>query len=189
MLYMVPEIHKGYLIEQRIKLGVPGVIYTLLTSALTSAGNTYERTTRIAVLPNLDTAYPVFIPYYVTSQPYPINATETVQSPSIVSIFGKLNYQPSLGPDIIRGSFVVSNFDLYGSGTSYAIPFDAAQGAIAVSEIDIYGSGTSYSIPFDSITGDTAVLDIFLYGAGVSYSIDPDNIRGTVSVTSIEITT
>jgi hypothetical protein len=185
ILYMVTELH-GNKVEQRIRLGIPGVIYSLDFAAVTSASRLLERQTRIAILPNIGTAIPVFIPYYLTSQPYPINSTETFQSPAIQDVSGRLALQPYMGPEYIRGTISDVVIDIYGSGVTYSFP-DYLQGTITVSSIDIYGGGVIYDIPAESITGVIAVLSIDIYGSAVSYNIPAENLRGDISVTSITI--
>jgi hypothetical protein len=78
LLYQGIDVHPGY-IEQRIRLGVPGNIYSIKFEVVTSLGNTYDKVTRFAVLPQDGNATPVFTNIYYTSWPYPIEYAEIIQ--------------------------------------------------------------------------------------------------------------
>ena len=78
------------LCEQKIQKGLPGVVYDVLLTIITSVGRVVEQVTRIAILPDANPAVPVYIPLYLSTPPYPINQTEQYQSFSIDSIGGRL---------------------------------------------------------------------------------------------------
>lgn len=188
MLYQVPELKKGYIVEQRFRLGIPGVVYEAVYSIITSAGRTIDRGTRIAVLPNIGTAIPIFSPVYLSSRPYPINVTESYQSITVTNMGGLLALQPYVGPESIKGLTNNVTVDVFGSGITYSIPFDSVQGITGLAQVDIFGSGVTYDIPADSITGATALMQVDIFGSGVTYTIPYENIRGITTVTSVTIT-
>lgn len=188
MLYQVPELKKGYVVDQRFRLGVPGVVYEATFSVTTSAGQLLERVTRLAVLPNIGDAIPVFSPVYLSSRPYPLNVTESYQSITVDSLGGLLALQPYLGPESIKGLTTGVTVDVFGSGVTYTIPFESVQGDTNLAQIDIFGEGVTYSMAAESITGDTALMQVDVFGSGVTYSIPHENIRGTTTLTSVDIT-
>lgn len=79
LLYQGIIVHTGW-IEQRIRLGIPGNIYSIKFEVGTSLNNTYDKVTRLAVLPQDGNAIPVFTNIYYTSWPYPVEYTEIIQS-------------------------------------------------------------------------------------------------------------
>lgn len=73
---------EGSTLRQRIKLGIPGVIYQLVFSAVTDAENTYEVECRQAVLIDDMPVGPIYTQFYFTSRPYPIDVLDTMRGQS-----------------------------------------------------------------------------------------------------------
>lgn len=170
----------GNICEQKIQKGIPGVVYDILLTVITSTGRDVEQVTRIAILPDAKPAVPVYIPLYLSTPPYPVDQTDEYQSFSIASFGGRLQLQPTF-MDAVLGTASNISIDLYGGGVSYRIPYDAIMGHPLDISIDLYGSGVTYSIPGEGVYGTTSGISIDLYGSGVSYDIPYEAIIGTIS--------
>lgn len=76
----------GNVVSQGLQQGVPGRIYVVVIHVVTNLSRGLTLTARLAVLPNNYPATGAFIPYYFTSQPYPIQVIENLHwTSSIVS--------------------------------------------------------------------------------------------------------
>ena len=78
ILYGTIQIHNGTVVEQRIREGVPGCIYSIVYSLLSSDGEVYTKETFLAILPLAGNAEPVFKVVYLTTPPYPIDVIESI---------------------------------------------------------------------------------------------------------------
>lgn len=170
----------GNICEQKIQKGIPGVVYDILLTVITSTGRGVEQVTRIAILPDAKPAVPVYIPLYLSTPPYPVDQTEQYQSFSIDSLGGRLQLQPTFA-DYIQGITGDISIDVYGAGTTYSIPYDAIMGTPGNILIDLYGSGGTYTIPEEGVYSEISGISIDVYGSGVTYDIPYEAIIGTIS--------
>jgi len=181
LLYQGIDVHVGY-IEQRIRLGIPGNIYSIKFEVGTSLGNTYDKVTRLAVLPQDGNATPVFTNIYYTSWPYPIEYAEVIQSAISPNYFHLLlnprwaeDIQSSISP--IIGSMVI--------GAIYYnnYPPEIIQSAIApFGGLLISNSAVTYNNPHEDIKNNIAAISGTLVKGQVFYvNYQPEIIQSTIA--------
>lgn len=69
---------RGTNLYQQIKLGIPGVIYSVTFVGETDLENSYTVETKQAVLENQTPAGPIYQPFHFTSPPYPLESIEGI---------------------------------------------------------------------------------------------------------------
>lgn len=99
---------RGTNLYQQIKLGVPGVIYSITFEGTTDLENTYTVETKQAVLEDQIPAGPIYQHTFFTSPPYPLNLFDEVGIES--DLVGALTLIPpidliEISSDIVSGSF------------------------------------------------------------------------------------
>lgn len=81
---------QGAVLEQRFRLGLPGVIYSIKFTLTVNTGNVYDITTRLAVLPDIGGATPVYNIAYETTTLYPYILEDALRLPSPIVHDGRL---------------------------------------------------------------------------------------------------
>jgi hypothetical protein len=79
----------GTVVSQRVKEGLPGVIYLLICTAEGSTGQFYQRTGVLAILPSAAFTPPLFGNPF-TSRPYAVEVEDAMGDASAPIIFGRL---------------------------------------------------------------------------------------------------
>lgn len=113
-------IPRGTKVDQKFRLGVPGVIYEIIFQVLGTSGSLVEKATSLAILPQDGLATPRFTFIYVTTYLYPYNIQDSMTASMLPYRGLDLGYLPegitvSMGPS--------SGF-VYGSSTTYNIPLE-----------------------------------------------------------------
>ncbi len=175
-------IHNGNILEQHIGQGVPGVIYDIVFSIVTSLGNDYNRTTRLAVLPNVTGATPVFNLRYYTSDLYPYEYLESVQS-DIYPYYFHLLLNPRWTESIKNAiSPVVGSMPI---GAIYYKNYqpEKIQPAIApYRAVLVANSAVPYNNPHEDIKNNIAAISVTLTKGQVFYvNYQPENIKPAIA--------
>lgn len=182
MLYEGIEVHNGNIIEQRIRLGVVGCIYDILFTVGTNLGNTYEKFTRLAILPTDLNANQQHTVFEFTSWNYPYNAGDQLKG-FVGFNGGSLWLQPSF-EDQMQGGVLLITGSLFQSLTTYTCAPDEMQGGISI----ISGTLTLVLITYtgiaEAIQGGVAILSGNLFQGGVTYTTPPEAIQGSISISS-----
>lgn len=181
LLYGGVSIYNGITIEQRIRLGVDGCIYHITFSILTTGGDTLEKETYLAILPNEDNAIPGFFPIWLTSNLYPYTYQENITN-SIGNITGRILQMPQW-TEPVQASIAPLYGTLIGSSISYANPHEDVQNAISLLYGTLVGSFVLYDIPHEDIKHNIAPLYGTLVGTAVSYNNPHEDMQ--VSITPI----
>lgn len=84
MVYQIPVISRQ-IVSQRIREGLPGVIYTVIFQATTSFENIITLTVEQAVLIGEQSLTPIEVILQLSSRPYPIDILEALQSSAIAT--------------------------------------------------------------------------------------------------------
>ena len=168
LLFQGITVHPGW-IEQRIRLGIPGNIYSINFVIGTSLGNTYDKVTRLAVLPEDGNAIPQFTVLYYTSRLYPYEYVEKFQS-------AVLPYAAHLLLNPYWKEYIKTNLDpIVGTMDIGAIYYNNYPPEIIQSTIIPYGgslvsvSAIPYSIPAEGIKNNIAAISGTLVKGQVFY--------------------
>ena len=181
LLYQGINVHPGY-IEQRIRLGVPGNIYSIKFEVVTSLGNKYDKVTRLAVLPQDGNAVPVFTNIYYTSWPYPIEYAEIIKS-DVLPYYFNLLLNPRWAESVKNNiSPVVGSLPV---GTIYYnnYPPESIKSTILpIGGLLISNSAIIYNNPAEGIKNNVAAISGTLIITMVYYvNYQPENIKSTIS--------
>jgi hypothetical protein len=181
LLYQGIDVHPGY-IEQRIRLGVPGNIYSIKFEVVTSLGNKYDKVTRLAVLPQDGNATPVFTNIYYTSWPYPIEYAEIIQpaiSPNYLHLLLNPRWTESVKSNI---SPVVGSLPI---GAIYYnnYPPESIKSAIApYIGFLISVSAITYNNPHEDIKNNIAAISGTLIKGQIFYvNYQPEIIKSSIA--------
>ncbi len=181
LLYQGISVHTKS-IEQRIRLGIPGNIYSIKFEIGTSFGNIYDKVTRLAVLPETGSAVPSFTSIWVTSWNYPYNTGDNIQGYTGINP-SNLWYQPYL-QDEIQTTVSIVGGNLFVGSVSYTCVPDTLKGDISITSGILILGLLTYNFPPETIKGDIAILTGNIYSGLVSYNNVAENIKGDISISS-----
>jgi hypothetical protein len=183
MLYSGIEVHNGNTIEQRIEEGVIGATYDILFTVGTSLNNTFQKFTRLVILPDNLTAEQQHTTFWFTTYNYPYNmAAEGIQGIGNLS-GGPLWYNPSFG-DQFQGSAMLLSGSLFVGATSYSMVPEAIQGSAVLLSGTITLAAIFYTDVPDAIQGNAALLNGTFYQGQVSFTNPAEAIQGNATLNS-----
>lgn len=190
LLYLSPSVTGGYVVEQRFRLGLPGVIYKAVFSVTTHAGDILEKETYLAILPEAGTALPLWLPLWETTTLYPVNYQGEGTSGSMVFSGGSFLPAPYLLEEV-SGTLLLSSGSLISIVISYVIPPEATQGTLTVT------SGTlvvyvppiiSYNYSYEASQGSMALVSGTLVVVVINYAYSYEASQGTLTFTAGTLT-
>lgn len=165
-------IPTGTRVDQKFRLGVPGVIYEVVFQVLGTLGSVVEKTTSLAILPTAGNAIPQFTFIYLTSYIYPYIFSEGI----IPALLPRKAYEIGNIIEGISHSMSPSMGSLFGSSTTYNIPPEGIANVMLPYSGSIYGSSISYAGVVEQITNSCAPTLGSIYGSSISYSIPTESI-------------
>lgn len=187
LLYMAAIVRGGQTVEQRFRLGTPGVIYSINFTVSTTLGNRLSKECYLAILPNDGVVIPEWLPLWESTQLYPVEAPlESVQGSSLflsgTLITVVINY--AYGPEELQGSAALYTGTLVVVVLTYDYSFEAIQGSSSF----ISGTLVVVVIPYDysheDLKGNAAFLSGTLVVVVIPYSYSFEAIQGSASFTS-----
>jgi hypothetical protein len=173
----------GVVLEQRFRLGIPGVIYSIKFTLTVNTGNVYELTSRLAVLPDISGATPVYNIAYETTTLYPyIYADSIISGPIHVldgRLFGAINFFDSINSGIaIQSGTMVYQQYYYINFLDSIISNILLQDGVLTSSAELpYNDGP------ESIKSDIAIISGTLTAATpIDYTIPADSISSILTI-------
>lgn len=162
LLYLGCSVINGTSIEQRFRLGIPGVIYQINFSVGTTQGDILDKECFLAILPDEGGAIPNWLPLWETTQLYPIDMQQ--------------DFYQTPAPQLTAGTLIVVIIN-YGEKDSYT------------SHSPVFYSGTLLSIvvpysEFDSYKTSPTFFSGTLVVVVINYSNDYDTYKSQVAVIS-----
>lgn len=100
ILYLGVSVTNGTIVEQRFRLGVPGVIYEITWQVVSTSNEVFEKTTYLAILPNIGNVAPNHQYLFLTSELYPLQVQDSFST----------SFQPQNGIWYIGQTFVTEAF-------------------------------------------------------------------------------
>lgn len=183
MLYQGITIHNGNILEQRIRQGIVGNIYTILFSISTSLGNNYDKVTRLAILPNEQGANPVFNVQYETSCLYPYILSESLQTNISVQngrlALLRVDFEDGITTSIFlgNGSLVYQNFISYSYNEGITTNIQLQKGSLVYQNFIDYSYNEGIQTGIAILTGilTVAIPITYSYNEGITTSISIQN--------------
>jgi hypothetical protein len=184
MLYGGISVHNQNIIEQKIRQGVPGNIYDIIFTVGTNQGHTYEKVTRLAILPNNLTAPSLHTTIWLTSWNYPYNILpDNIQGTSGLNSNGNFWYQPKF-KDSFQGNASINSGNLFAGSISYAIKPESIQGSTTINSGTLTLVVITYNMRPEAIKGGVAINSGDLYQGSVSYTMKAESIQGNTILNS-----
>lgn len=191
LLYEGVSVTQGSIVEQRFRLGVPGVIYHILYSVVTVAGETLEKDTLLAILPEGTDVTPTWMPLWETTQLYPYEyGPESFISYHVLTS-GRLHQGLyAIPPEgIITRQSLLSGTLTYQNTVTYVIPPESYKATqVLISGTLTYQNTVTYVIPPESIKTYHILISGTLEGSGVSYAIPYESFKATHILTGGTLT-
>ena len=182
LLYGGIAVHPGW-IDQKIRLGIPGNIYSIKFEVGTSLGNKYVKVTRLAILHEIGNAYPDYTNIYETSTLYPYILTELIKN-NISVLSGRLTPAPYMIESIQNHINVIGGTLVVHGPISYTMPIESVQNRIAIT------SGTyvqyyvvSYTTTPETVKNNIAVISgtLVVY-TPINYTTTPESVKNSISI-------
>lgn len=158
----------GTKVDQKFRLGVPGVIYEITWQVVGSLGTIVEKFTPLAILPVDGIATPGFTFIYLTSFIYPYNAQD-ILAPSMTP---RKAYAFAVPVEKLLGGMSPSQGSIFGSVGTYNIPPEQLAPAMLPTSGSLFGSSTTYNVAVEIINPFCAPVVGSLFGSSISYN-DP----------------
>jgi len=181
MLYGGIVVHTGW-IEQRICLGLPGVIYEINFEVVTSLGNNYNKVTRLAILP--ETGNPPYhvSDHYLTTWLYPYNIFDSLKS-AIAPVSGNLLFIPK-PQDSLKSSLTFLTSTLLQIVILYNDGHDDLKDNITFLTSSLIPVQLYYNYDKDYLKDNIAFISGTLIRVLVSYSIPHDDLKDSITFVS-----
>lgn len=191
LLYQGPSVTRGNTVEQRIRLGVAGVIYEILFSIQTIAGDTWEKSTLLAVLAGEGTPIPTYLPLTLTTQLYPLDVVDYYKG-SISLISGAL-IQVVIPYTALPDSYKSAIAFVAGTLTGpIQLPYTAQPDAYKASVAFVSGTLVSiqkqYTARVDQYKASVAFISGALTVIVVPYSTPSDQYKASAAFTAGTLT-
>lgn len=174
---------RGVILEQRFRLGLPGVIYSVKFTLIVNTGNVYEITSRLAVLPDIGGATPVYNIAYETTTLYPYILEDAFRLPGPVVHDGRL-FGVVFPEDQFTSSAILNDGILTYQVYYYIYPTEAFISSVFLQDgLLLLQTYIPYNDGPDSFKVGVAVLDGTLIAATlITYSIPADEIQSSVTL-------
>ena len=186
LLFQGITVHAGW-IEQRIRLGIPGNIYTIKFEVDTSLGNTYDKVTRLAILPEDGSAVPQFTNLYETSCLYPYIVSDALTT-SVNIISGRLPLLVINFSDALNSYVNISSGSLTPIGSiTYTWNEGLVTGIVINGGVLTLVTATVYNVPptAESLRTGVAILGGVLNGStSISYDVPAEGLTTGITIIS-----
>lgn len=157
LLYLPADIN-GTEVEQRLRAGIPGNIYQVTMTVTTSEDNELSAEAFQAVIPDGVPAFDIFIPFPLTTTPYPLNLFDDFESGA--SIRDAYDLQPDIGAfelalSVLSGTLrdqlqFYSNWPAEALDHSLSIPASGELRTVLLSYSNAAPEGIDHSLAFGS---------------------------------------
>ena len=187
LLYMAAIVRSGQTVEQRFRLGLPGVIYYINFTVGTTLGDRLSKECYLALLPDEGTAIPAWLPLWESTQLYPVEVPLESLSGSAFLLSGTLiqiviNY--AYGPESIQGSATLNSGTLVNPIITYTYSYEAIQGSSSFTSGTLVVVVITYPYSSENLKGNAAFLSGTLVVVVIPYSYSYEALQGSASFTA-----
>lgn len=176
ILYLGVSVTNGTVVEQRFRLGVPGVIYEITWQIISTSNEVFEKTTYLAILPNIGNVAPNHQYLFLTSDLYPLQAQDSFQS-SFQALSGQFWLNPT---DLEKFKTYIQLFDgsFWQAQLFYTNPVEQFQAAFLPQDGLWTPVGSqSYTCPAEEFQASFAPLAGTFTEAQVFYTTKTDEFK------------
>lgn len=185
ILFLGVSVHNGTLVEQRVRQGVPGVIY-VITFLVFNGTEYFSKNTYLGILPQTAAVTPEYLIFYLTTTPYPYEFTESGESfphlihGLLVQVFVESGVSDiNLVSGTLIGGPVYYTYS-YEAGTSN---INLVSGTLITVIVPI-----QYTYSYEAGTSGIALISGTLIGNPVTYSYGPESGKNDITLVSGSLT-
>lgn len=182
ILYGNTTTLSGQSIEQRFRLGIPGTIYQIYYSAVTTGGDTLEKECYLAILPDEDQAVPNWLPAWQSTQLYPYQYVEQVRA-SLAFTAGRfsINYAYT---ENVKSSIAFASGILRSPIINYSYSHEDVKSSISFTAGNLRSVVIPYSYSHEDIKTGFAWISGTLTQVVISYSYSHEDIKSSITFTA-----
>lgn len=185
ILYLGVSVTNGTIVEQRFRLGVPGVIYEITWQVISTSNEVFEKTTYLAILPNIGSVAPNHQYLFLTSELYPLQAQD------FFSIsFSSQNGTFTIGQTWETEEFQVSFFPQNGLLTpgqvfytstpdQFQVSFSVNNGTFTVGQLFYTSTPDQFQVSFAPLNGTFTEGQVFYTNPAETFAVSFQPTDGT----------
>lgn len=161
ILYLGVSVTNGTVVEQRFRLGVPGVIYEITWQVVSTSNEVFEKTTYLAILPNIGSVAPNHQYLFLTSELYPLQVQDTFS----------VSYQ------VLNGAW---NIGQTWQTEKFQVSFSALNGLFTPGQIFYTSTPDQFKVLFAVNNGIFMVGQLFYSSTPDQFKVDFAPLNGTL---------
>lgn len=176
-------------VDQKVRLGVTGVIYHIEFQVVSTSGLVFEKDCYLAILPDDDSAVPTWLPLWEATQLYPYqDGPDSVRS-GMVWVAGALhNVLYHNPPEAIQSRMGWITGTLIIVGVTYHNPHEDMQSYIVWNTGTLITVGVRYDNPHEDVKSNVAWITGTLINQGILYHNPHEDIQSTMDWTAGTLT-
>lgn len=185
ILYLGVSVTNGTIVEQRFRLGVPGVIYEITWQVVSTSNEVFEKTTYLAILPNIGSVAPNHQYLFLTSELYPLQAQDSF-SISFISQSGTFTIGQTWETDEFQVSFFPQN-GLFTPGQifytstpdQFQVSFSVNNGTFTIGQLFYTSTPDQFQVSFAPLNGTFTPGQVFYTNPAETFSVSFQPTDGT----------
>lgn len=185
ILYLGVSVTNGTIVEQRFRLGIPGVIYEITWRIVSTSNEVFEKTTYLAILPTIGSVAPDHQYLFLTSEIYPFQLQD-----SFSISFAPQNGIWYIGQTFVNEAIAVSFSPQNGTFTSgqlfytsppeqFTFSFAVEPGTFTVGQLFYTSPGDQFSVSFAPLNGTMTPGQVFYTEPAEAFSVSFSPQNGT----------
>lgn len=185
ILYLGVSVTNGTVVEQRFRLGVPGVIYEITWQVVSTSNEVFEKTTYLAILPNIGSVAPNHQYLFLTSELYPLQAQDAF-SISFISQSGTFTIGQTWETDEFQVSFFPQNGlltpeQIFYTSTpdQFQVSFSVNNGTFTVGQLFYTSTPDQFQVSFAPLNGTFTPGQVFYTNPAETFSVSFQPTDGT----------
>ena len=186
ILYLGVSVTNGTAVEQRFRLGVPGVIYEITWRVVSSSNEVFEKTTYLAILPNIGSVAPNHQYLFLTSELYPLQVQDAF-SVSYQVLNGIWNIGQTWQTEKFQVSFSALN-GLFTPGQSFytstpeqfKVLFAVNNGIFMVGQLFYTSTPDQFKVDFAPLNGTLVEGQVFYTSPAEKFQVFFQPLNGTL---------
>ena len=161
ILYLGISVTNGTIVEQRFRLGIPGVIYEITWQIISTSNEVFEKTTYLAILPNIGSVAPNHQYLFLTSELYPLQVQDAFS----------VSYQVLNGIWYIGQTWQTEKFQ---------VSFSALNGLFTPGQVFYTSTPDQFKVLFAVNNGTFMVGQLFYSSTPDQFKVDFAPLNGTL---------
>lgn len=185
ILYLGVSVTNGTIVEQRFRLGVPGVIYEITWQVVSTSNEVFEKTTYLAILPNIGSVAPNHQYLFLTSELYPLQVQDSF-SISFISQNGTFTIGQTWETEEFQVSFLPQNGlftpeQVFYTSTpdQFQVSFSVNDGTFTVGQLFYTSTPDQFQVSFAPLNGTFTEGQVFYTNPAETFAVSFQPTDGT----------